>query len=114
MKQFTRIVALGAILSTPLALSVPAFADTADRAEVVKYADLDLSTPTGAEALYARLKVASWRVCRDTVSNGGLPGMIERSNCVTETLNLAVQDVNRPTLTALHQGKPALDLTASR
>jgi UrcA family protein len=114
MKNFTRIVALGAILTTPLALAVPAFAEAPSRSEVVKYNDLDLATAAGAETLYSRLKVATWRVCRDVVSSSGLPAMMDRSACQAELLETAVKDVNLAALTALHQGKAASALTAAR
>jgi UrcA family protein len=112
MKNLSRIVALGALLSTPLALIVPAHsADT--RSEVVKYNDLNITSPAGAKALYTRLKVATWRVCRDTVDTSGTSGLLERSNCMTQLLDTAVKDVNKPLVTALHTGAPT-DLTASR
>ncbi|MET0291976.1 MAG: UrcA family protein [Steroidobacteraceae bacterium] len=115
MNKFIRIVALGAILATPLAVTVPAFAGaTVDRSEVVKYNDLNLTTSAGAETLYSRLKVATWRVCRDVVTSAGLPGMMERTNCMTDLLDSAVKDVNKPTLTALHEGKSGSALTAAR
>lgn len=114
MKKFTRIVALSALLTAPLALAVPAFAESPSRSEVVKYNDLDLSSAAGAETLYSRLKVATWRVCRDVVSSSGLPAMMDRSACQAELLETAVKDVNQPALTALHLGKAASALTASR
>jgi UrcA family protein len=116
MKNSTRFLALGALLTTTLALTVPATAagrDVRDRSEVVKYNDLNLSTTSGAQQLYTRLKVASSRVCRDVVTSSGLPALIDRAQCAAELLDTAVKDVNKPVLTALHQGRP-VDLTASR
>jgi UrcA family protein len=115
MKSSTRILALCALLGLPLAFTVPAVAADGEFTEVVKYNDLNLATADGALALYARLKAASRRVCRDIVLGSGAPAMLERSNCVTRLIDTAVRDVNRPVLTALHQGRvrPA-SLTASR
>ena len=112
MKISIRILALGAILTSPLALAMPSVVDGSP-AQVVKYNDLNLQTTAGAQQLYARLKTASWRVCREVVSTAGAPGMIERGQCAADLLDGAVKDVNKPVLTALHQGRP-VDLTASR
>jgi UrcA family protein len=113
MKQTIRIAAIAATLGTLVAFAVPASAATTARTEVVKYNDLNLTTATGTQELYKRLQIAAWRVCRDVVSSGGAASLLERTSCVRELVETAVKDVNKPTLTALHQGK-AMDLTASR
>ena len=40
-----------------------AFADDQVRSETVKFADLNVTTPAGAEALYTRIHAAAKRVC---------------------------------------------------
>ena len=112
MKNLTRIVALGAVLTTPLAWAMPAMAGDL-HSEVVKYSDLNLTTPAGAKALYSRLRAAASRVCGEL--DGGMR-IVDRRDliaCRAAALESAVQDVNMPQLTALHRGRPA-GLTASR
>lgn len=116
MKNILRIAAMGAALATSFALAMPASA--AGRPEgvvtrVVKYGDLNLNTTEGAQALYDRLYKASWRVCRDVIGGSGIAALQDRSVCMREVVEAAVRDVNKPTLTAVHQGK-TLELTATR
>jgi len=117
MKHLTRIAALGALLSTSLASTVPAVAGDAATdvaTQVVRYGDLNLADPDGAKTLYSRLKKAARHVCFDTSgADAGLPGLIAQSRCVDAALDTAVKDVNKPLLTALHRGTPGA-LTASR
>ena len=42
------------------------FADDQVRSEIVKFPDLNVSTPAGAEALYVRIHSAARRVCSQT------------------------------------------------
>lgn len=69
----------------------------------VSFADLDLSKAAGAQTLYQRIKVAARRVCGPadrytygTPSNGFL-------KCFDAAVADAVAQVDRPSLTALHQ-----------
>ena len=111
MKSITRILALGALVSLPLASAMPAQA--ADSASVVvRFNDLNVASASGAEALYDRLHKAAWRACRD-VTPSGAPGLLSRVSCARDALDSAVQKVNTPLLTALHEGK-RFDLTARR
>ncbi|RYZ64483.1 MAG: UrcA family protein [Proteobacteria bacterium] len=114
MKTAFRFAAIAAALGTSLALSVPAAAETGIT-EVVKYYDLNLTQPTDAQKLYRRLQGAAWRVCRDTVSGSGAAAMLQQGTCIRTLVESAVHNVNKPVLTALHEGKAAeADLTASR
>lgn len=114
MKTAIRLTAIAAALATSLALSVPASADS-EVSEVVKYDDLNLTTTTGAQTLYKRLKAAAWRVCRESVSLAGTSGMLQQGQCMKTLVESAVHNVNKPELTALHEGT-AVDagMTASR
>lgn len=112
MKHLTRIAALAALATVPLASSVPAFAADTSPSQVVKYNDLNLTTPEGAKELYSRLKKASRNVCNDIYSPG-TQNLIDQALCRRDTLDTAVRNVNQPLLTALHRGSNA-ELTASR
>jgi UrcA family protein len=69
--------------------------------KTVAYADLNLDSPEGANALYARLRHAAEEVCEPFDG-----GELSRHNvwrlCVGKTLASAVAQVNRPRVTALH------------
>ena len=120
MKTLTKATVAATALGLALALSVPseaaplASADTITRTEVVKFYDLNVATTAGASMLYDRIRTAASRVCRDVVSTMSARNRFERMTCVRELMDTAVKDVNRPALTALHEGRATDDLTAQR
>ena len=70
------------------------------RFETVKFADLNVGTPAGAEALYARIHAAAWHVCQQP--GGELPAA---TICMRRSESNAVGKVNAPLLTAFYQKK---------
>ena len=68
----------------------------------VNYADLNLNTPAGVEALYARLRAASRSVC-DLGLRRALAEVVASRSCFREVLATAVGSANMPTLTARHR-----------
>jgi len=70
------------------------------RSETVKFADLNLGTQAGVEALYGRIHAAARRVCYQ--SNGDMRGY---ATCVTKAQSDAVGKVNLPLLTELFEKK---------
>ena len=96
--------ALLAITSGSLGASQAFAADAADdiRSEKVSYADLNLSTPAGAAALYNRIASSARRVC----GSDDMPGRhFAWKGCCRSAIDAAVSTVNSPLLTALHEGK---------
>jgi len=70
------------------------------RSETVKFADLDLGTPAGVEALYGRIHAAAWRVCRQPA------GEFQATRvCTARAESEAIGKVNVPLLTAFYQKK---------
>jgi UrcA family protein len=60
--------------------------------QVVRFGDLDLSTPAGKKALHDRLRAASWQVCREAVPPN--PGLyIENAKCRGAVLQDAMTKV---------------------
>jgi UrcA family protein len=110
MKTFKLIAVATALGITSLAYAVPAAAEAREQvlSETVIYSDLDLTTANGAAALYSRLKLAARRVCRNSETRDQV------SACMRTAIDVAVKDVNRPSVTALHEGRAASDLTAQR
>ena len=117
----TRGMIVAAIL-TSLISSFSAVCNAADptdvRTTIVKYADLDVSTPQGAASLYNRIRFASETVCSPS-GQGDLAAMTRSQKCVKEAIAGAVAKVNQPALSAVYAAKygvlqPAKILTADR
>jgi UrcA family protein len=117
----TRGMIVAAIL-TSLISSFSAVCNAADptdvRTTIVKYADLDLSTPQGAASLYNRIRFASETVCSPS-GQGDLAAMSRSQKCVKQAIAGAVAKVNQPALSAVYAAKygalqPAKILTADR
>jgi UrcA family protein len=73
--------------------------------QVVRFSDLNLSTPVGIRTLYTRIANAAWSVCSDLIPRGNGPSAIKNDECRRVLVDIAVSEVNRPELTALHAGK---------
>ena len=78
-----------------------AFADDQVRSETVKFQDLNVGTPAGAEALYRRIHAAATHVCLQPGSYAEL----HEYACVKDAEARAIQKVNLPMLTAYFEGK---------
>ena len=67
----------------------------------VSFADLDLSKPAGAQTLYKRIRAAARRVCGPVDAHIA----VRRSSgeCLGTAIADAVAQVDRPSLTALHE-----------
>jgi UrcA family protein len=82
------------------------------RSETVKFQDLNVSSPVGAEALYNRIHAAAKRVCAQ-------PGLWQPAEiaCVRKAEADAIGKVNQPLLTAFYRtktGDHTASLTANR
>lgn len=83
------------------------------RSETVKFADLNLDTPAGVQALYGRIHAAAGHVCAQPswVLAAAIRG------CMTKAESEAIAKVNAPLLTAFYQSKTGSHpptITASR
>jgi UrcA family protein len=76
----------------------------APRTEVY-FGDLNLSQPSGAQALLERLEGAATRVCGGRPIHRDLRVWDEYRACTKEAVDRAVKDVNQPALFALY-GQP--------
>jgi UrcA family protein len=74
----------------------------------VNYADLNINTPSGVEALYARLRAAAREVC-NVGERRPLNEVIEAKRCYRQTLAAAVDSVKSLTLSALHRAETTGD-----
>lgn len=93
------LAAFSACALLGLATVAPAAAPPADSevvAKVVRFADLDIATALGAEALYGRIVSAARYVCRAEANT--LAG-----DCRARAVDGAVKGVSSPLLTSIHR-----------
>jgi UrcA family protein len=72
---------------------------------VVRYADLNIESTDGAQALLSRIDAAAKRVCGPAETNW--VGIQERNACIANTTRVAVAHLGSPTVTAAYTGKRA-------
>ena len=93
-------------------LAFNAYAGDDVRSETVKFADLNLGTPSGVEALYGRIHAAARRVCQQPAGE-----LAATRGCNAKAESEAVGKVNVPSLTAFYQqktGSRPATITANR
>ena len=90
-------ILLASVLVVPNAL-----ADEQLRTETVKFQDLNVGSPAGAEALYRRIHSAAKRVC---ASPPGWPEQVSAAICAKDAEARAIAKVNVPLLTAYYRTK---------
>src|SRR5262249_9705120 len=71
--------------------------------KIVKYSDSEITTASGAEALYNRIHAAAWHVCTDMFPGNNGPSALEGLRCIDTLTGEAVKEVNSPRLTAIHE-----------
>jgi UrcA family protein len=98
----TLIGTLALYAASPNGLAADASASV--RQEVVKFGDLDLTRPDGAQELYRRIKHAARDVC-ETVSSGGSAVAIANLMCTDQAIARAVTTVDSPLLTQRYEHK---------
>lgn len=89
-----------------------AHADDQARSETVKFTDLNLDTPAGAETLYRRIHAAAGHVCEQPA---GELAAVRR--CMSKAESEAIAKVDSPLLTAFYQkktGSQPQTITANR
>jgi UrcA family protein len=110
----TRIyTAISCLMSTAAlctALSTTAEAEDVP-SKIVKFNDLDITTPDGAKVLYKRIRAAARDVC--DVSTGNDPIMRTATKvCIDQAVDNAVKRVNAPMLTYLRFGSSDVRLAS--
>ena len=93
----TAIIAFAGVSKGGAALA----AEPVTYSKTVTYGDLNLDTAQGASVLYARLRHAAQQVCSPLESKE-LSLRSAWQSCVNNALTSAVTQVNKPTVTALH------------
>ena len=96
-----KAVLVGALTLCTLPWDCLAVAPSHDvRTETVRFADLDLTHPAGAQELYRRIKEAARNVCQPNDSVVYPSGYQE---CRSSAIARAVTDVGAPLLTERHR-----------
>jgi UrcA family protein len=106
MTRFLTAPILGLAAAATLACAAPVLAQTSDTVPSVsvKYGDLNIGSPTGAQVLLRRIEAAANTAC------GGAPDIRQLSQlasfeaCRRSAVARAVVAVDSPTLTAMAHG----------
>ena len=69
----------------------------------VRYADLDLSRPADVKTLYQRIRHAADRACGERELTGSHTVIPSWKHCVTDAVDNAVIQLDRPALSAYHR-----------
>jgi len=93
------VMALYAIPPSALAGTAP---NDGARQETVRFGDLDLTRPAGAQELYRRITHAARDVC-ETFSPGGSAVGISNRVCIDRAIAQAVADIDSPLLTERYE-----------
>jgi UrcA family protein len=99
-----------ALLAVSVAINLTAYAAVAKPPEpgvrtlVVRYYDIDLTRPEGAQVLYRRIGSAARQAC-GYLDIRDLKGNAEFDECYARAVDDAVAQVNSPMLTALHHSR---------
>jgi UrcA family protein len=112
MKTLTQTIKLqrmtATVLFSALALSFAAMCPAGDTTganqSTVKYADLNVSSPAGAAALYARINGAANGVCW-ALDGRDLASKTNFNRCVHKGISDAVTKVDRPALYSIYNAK---------
>ena len=91
-----------------LGVCVAAPADPSGESRTVRFADLDISNPSGAHVLYRRIQAAAEVVC----SHYFLLTDTDKARCVREATADAVARINQPALSAVYNAYNETSLTS--
>lgn len=97
------LIATGILGFLGLGLCVVAAADPSAESRTVKFADLDLSNPSGAHTLYRRIRAAAQVVC----SYYFFATDTDKAGCVRDATADAVKKINQPALSAVYNANAA-------
>jgi UrcA family protein len=107
--QITRILAATVFTALTCSVATVSFAsDSPDALQVkVKYADLNVSSTSGATSLYNRIRVAADSVCHPfrPLSPGDLAARQVFTACVQKAMSNAINEVNEPALFTIANAK---------
>lgn len=114
MKTLIFIAALAA-LAAPAAAQTGASRDRSDVVQVkVRFSDLDLTRPAGAEIMISRLRRAAETVCGPEPDLRALYATLSYRDCFAGAMSAAVSQLNAPLVTARYSRVSPARLLADR
>ena len=102
LKAGIALVAFCALPMSPVAEAEPPARQVSI---AVSYADLDLSSPAGAEAMLGRLRLATRKICGDAPHPSQLSVGVRQKSCKRSVMTNAVETLGHPTVTAAYSGR---------
>ena len=101
-QMLTRLVALAMAASTVIPSLAQGHVQSDIQSETVRFDDLNLTSQTGVQTLYLRIRRAANDVCGLAVLPGARVPSVAWKKCVSASVHQAVLKVNRPSLTAYY------------
>ena len=95
------LVATAIFVVLASSLGIVATAEPSSASRTVKFADLNISNPSGAHVLYMRILAAAQVVC----SHYWFATDGDKARCVHDSIADAVTKINQPALSALYKAK---------
>jgi UrcA family protein len=92
-----------------LGLGVVAAADPSDESRTVKFADLNISNPSGAHVLYRRIRAAAQVTC----SYYFFATDTDKARCVRDATADAVTRIDQPALSAVYNANNKTSVPAA-
>ena len=96
-----RLIATAAFGVSVVSFSATSAADPSSASINVKYADLNVASPSGALVLYGRIQAAAKSAC----NYFWFKTDADEARCVQHTIANAVGKVNQPALSAIYDSK---------
>jgi UrcA family protein len=101
--MFRTIIIAAALVAMAPAAAFAGSAHTPGQVRV-NYADLNLDSDVGVQALFERIKQASADICGPAPSIADLNESRAYQDCMQATISKSVRQMNLPTLTAVSEG----------
>jgi UrcA family protein len=115
MNSSSRSTGLRGLIATAIfgalvcSFSAVSAADRSSAPINVKYADLNIASPSGALVLYERIRAAAQSAC----NYFWFKTDADEARCVQQTIEKAVTKVNQPALTAVYVAKNKTSVPSS-
>lgn len=106
VRKFIIATAVAALAIPAIAGATPDINAKGHAAVRVSFADLDLSSKSGLQTLYGRLKAASYSVCgtQSLFEAGSIDQLVENRRCFSKALSKAVAKFDNEQLNDIHAG----------
>jgi len=102
------LIATAIIATLASSFSAVSAADPSSASVTVKFADLNISSPSGALVLYERIRAAAQSACSDFWFKTA-----DEPRCVHDAIANAVSKINQPELSAVYNAKNKASVPSS-